>query len=239
VSDHEREDLEGMEDPGPDAAGASPDEERLLRLERSVRQLRIALAAVAVAGAGFALAGLASGRKLTVRELAVEDADGRVRIALSAAKGDPVLEHYDEQGRLRIAEGVDADGKAAWTLLDTSGRRRVGAAAFADGDAAIALLDGNGKVRIQQLAAADGTAATLHLDALGRKRIETIATGNGSAVNSYLDAAGSVRLQIGTSAEGEAVLPAQARGYEPKDDAEEEPAPAVAEAPRSRKPAAR
>jgi len=242
VSDEVLRDEEG---PSQDAPGAPDPEERLRRLEGSVRRLRIALAAAALAGATLALASFASrGGRLSVRELAVEDADGKVRISLTAAKTNPAVEHYDAEGRLRISEGVDADGKAGWTLLDTSGRRRVGAAAFADGDAAMALLDGSGKVRIQQLAAADGTAATLHLDAQGRKRIETVATGAGSAVNSYLDASGSVRLQIGTGADGEPVLPAVARAEEAADPGPEvaqaaEAAPAPPPAPRSRRPAAR
>jgi len=234
VSDDPRSDPEGMEGPHPEAAPAA-DDPRLLRLERSVRQLRVVLGVAVAAGAALALASFATGGRLRARELAIEDSQGRVRIALSAARENPAVEHYDAEGRLRISEGVDADGKAGWTLLDQSGHRRAGAAAFADGDAAMALLDGTGKVRIQQSAAADGTAATIHLDAQGRKRIETIATGSGSAVNSYLDTSGTVRLQIGTSAEGEAVMPVQARVYEPAD----EPEPELAEAPRGASPAAR
>src|SRR5438093_13718009 len=101
-----------MQAPSEGAPGAPAGEERILRLERSVRQLRAALAAVVVAGAALAVASLSSRDTLRLRELSVVDANGRVRIALSAAKENVALEHYDADGRMRISEGVDADGKA-------------------------------------------------------------------------------------------------------------------------------
>src|SRR5262245_55821606 len=95
VSDEVLWDEEG---PSQDAPGAPDPEERLRRLEGSVRRLRIALAAAALAGATLALASFASrGGRLSVRELAVEDADGKVRISLTAAKTNPAVEHYDAE----------------------------------------------------------------------------------------------------------------------------------------------
>ena len=233
MSDEARTGSEAVADPGMEAAGDAA--ARLDALERALRQLRIALAAAVAAGAALAIGSHFGGSRLHVRELAVEDGEGRVRIALRADQANPALEHYDAEGRLRISEGVDQDGRAGWALLDQGGHRRAAAAAFADGDSAMALLDGQGKVRIQQVAAADGTAATLHLDAQGRRRIETIATGSGPAVNSFLDPMGGVRLQIGTDAQGDPVLPGAARAYETA----AEPGPEVAEAPRGDSPAAR
>jgi hypothetical protein len=207
-------------------AGGGPAEiARIEALERSLRRLWAALAAVVLAFALAVVASLGPRDRLAARELALSDPEGRVRIALSGAKEGGSIEHYDAEGRLRIAQGIDAEGKAALTLFDPSGGRRLAAAAFADADAGIALLDPGGKVRIQLLSESDGVTGTLHLDPQGRRRIETLASADGTAVESFLDPSGAVRLQLGTRRDGAPLFSLEededAAGDEPADDAQE------------------
>ncbi len=186
--------------------------DRIERLERAVRRLWLALAAAALAGGALAVSAGMGRPDLAVQKLAIEDAEGRLRIALSAAEGGASIEHYDADGRLRISQGIDAHGKAGLALLDPEGARRIGAAAFADGDAGIAILDRAGKVRIQLLSESDGVSGTLHLDAQGHKRIETLASADGTAVHSFMDPTGVVRLQLGTRPDGVPVFSQPDRG---------------------------
>ena len=207
------------------AAAAGMEDARIEQLERAVRRLWLALAAVVVGGAALAFAAGGASERLEARELALSDAEGRVRIALSAKDGAASLEHYDAEGRLRLSQGVDADGKAGLTLLDPQGGRRIAAAAFADGDAGLALLDPAGKVRIQLISEAGGLIGSLHLDPQGRKRIETLAAADGTAVQSFMDPSGKVRLQLGTRPNGLPVFSLENRGEaEGGEEAPEEPA---------------
>ena len=207
-----------------EAAAAGVEAARIEQLERAVRRLWLALAAVVVGGATLALAIGGRSERLEARELALSDAEGRTRIALSAAKDGGTLEHYDAEGRLRLSQGIDAQGKAALTLFDPQGGRRIAAASFADGDAALALLDAGGKVRIQLLSGADGVTGTLHLDPQGRKRIETLAAADGTAVQSFMDPSGKVRLQLGTRPNGVPVFSLEDREAGGDEAADEEKA---------------
>ena len=190
-----------------EAPGALCDAEsgRVARLERSVRRLWMAIVVLSLAGGVLAVGAGMTRRRVAVQELAVADADGRVRIVLSAAAGGGSIDQFDAEGRLRISQGIEPDGKAGLVLLDPAGARRIGAAAFADGDAGIAVLDRSGKVRIQLISEADGLAGTVHLDPQGRKRIETFAAADGRALQSFLDPVGGVSLQLGTRPDGTAV----------------------------------
>jgi len=190
-----------------EAAGAGSDAEsgRVARLERSVRRLWVAVVVLSLAGGALAVGAGMTRQRVAVQELAVADADGRVRIVLSAAAGGGTIDQFDAEGRLRISQGIEPDGKAGLVLLDPTGARRIGAAAFADGDAGIAVLDRSGKVRIQLISEADGLAGTVHLDPQGRKRIESFAAADGRALQSFLDPEGGVRLQLGTRPDGTAV----------------------------------
>jgi len=188
----------------PEATG-DEDVERIDRLERSVRRLWIALGAVSLAAVALAVSTGMTRRSVAVQQLAITDSEGRPRIVLSAADGSAKLEHFDAEGRLRIAQETLPDGKASLVLLDAGGARRIGAAAFSDGDAGLAILDRAGKVRIQMISEADGLAGTVHLDPQGRKRIETFAAADGRALHSFLDPTGGVRLQLGTRPDGSTV----------------------------------
>ena len=188
----------------PQASGGA-ESGRIDRLERSVRRLWIALVAVSLAAGALAVGNGAMQRRIAVQELAITDAEGHARILLSAAAGGGKVEHFDAEGRLRLAQETLPDGKASLVLLDPGGARRIGAAAFADGDAGLAILDRSGKVRIQLISEADGLAGTVHLDPQGRKRVETFAAADGRALHSFLDPSGDVRLQLGTYPDGSAV----------------------------------
>jgi len=203
-----------LEAPEHDEGGA--ESQRIARLERSVRHLWIAVAALLAVGAALA-SGVGTTRDaLSLRELTIGDADGRGRIVLSASAEGATLAHFDAQGRLRISQGIEPDGKASVVLHDPNGARRIGAAAFADGDAGIAILDRSEKVRIQMITEADGLAGSVQLDPQGRKRIETFAAADGRALQSFLDPSGDVRLQLGTRPDGSTVSsqPHQGEGAE-------------------------
>jgi hypothetical protein len=188
-----------------DAARSDAESPRIARLERSVRSLWIAVVVSILSGGALALRAGTAPQRIAVQELAVTDADGGVRLVLSAAAGGGSVDHFDAQGRLRISQGIEPDGKASLVLLDPTGTRRIGAATFADGDAGIAVLDRSGKVRIQLISEADGLAGTVQLDPQGRKRIETFAAADGGALQSFLGPSGDVRLQLGTRPDGSAV----------------------------------
>jgi hypothetical protein len=196
---------------------------RIERLERAVRRLWLALGGASLAAGALALSASPGRGDLAVQKLSIADAEGRVRIALSAADGGSSIEHYDADGRLRISQGIDPQGKAGLSLLDPQGARRIGAAAFADGDAGIAILDRAGKVRIQLLSESDGLSGTLHLDPQGRKRIETLASADGTAVHSFMDPTGVVRLQLGTRPDGAPVFSQPDRGHPEVEVAVEQP----------------
>jgi hypothetical protein len=178
---------------------------RVARLERSLRLLWTAVVVLSLAGGALAVQAGMTRQRVAVQELAIADADGRVRIVISAAAGGGSIDHFDTEGRLRISQGIEPDGKASLTLLDQAGARRIGAAAFADGDAGIAVLDRGGNVRIQLISEADGLAGSVLLDPQGRKRIETFAAADGRALHSFLDPSGGVRLQLGTRPDGSTV----------------------------------
>jgi hypothetical protein len=178
---------------------------RIAGLERSVRSLWIAVVVLVLAGGALALRAGRDPQRIAVQELAVTDADGSARIVLSAAAGGGSADYFDAQGRLRISQGIEPDGKSSLVLLDPTGTRRIGAAAFTDGDAGIAVLDRSGKVRIQLITEAEGLAGTVQLDPQGRKRIETFAAADGGALQSFLGPSGDVRLQLGTRPDGSAV----------------------------------
>jgi len=189
----------------PEHEGGDAQSLRIAGLERSVRRLWIAVAALLLAGGALATGAGTTREELSVRELTITDAEGQGRIVLSASAEGGTLSHFDAQGRLRISQGIEPDGKASIALLDPNGAKRIGAAAFADGDAGIAILDRSEKVRIQLITEADGLAGSVQLDPQGRKRIETFAAADGRALQSFLDPFGGVRLQLGTRPDGSAV----------------------------------
>ena len=123
MSDDPRHDPEATAGPGEDALDARGPEDRLARLERSVRRLRAALAAAVVAAGGA---------------LALLDGNGRVRIQqLTAADGTAATLHLDGQGRKRIETVATGGGSAVNSYLDPSGSVRLQIGTGAGGEAVL------------------------------------------------------------------------------------------------------
>ena len=132
-------------------------EERLGKLERQNRRMKLAgLGAVVIAGA-FALMGQA-GRvhpsTITATGFVLVDAQGRERAKLEMYKGVPMLILYDAKGKPRAGLGVFSDGPKLG-LYDANGKVRAALAAFSDGPG-LGLYDAKGKLSAMLAASPDG-----------------------------------------------------------------------------------
>ncbi len=87
---------------------------RLLRLERSNRQLRVVLAALILGGVTLGLGGQdstgSSGRTVDAQAFILRDAQGAARAQLALSEGSPSLSLYDQRGRLRLALAIESGG---------------------------------------------------------------------------------------------------------------------------------
>ena len=118
-------------------------------LDRGRAGRRHRAVAAATAAAGLALGGCAAThpQRLTVREVVLQDADGRTRAALTTMAGWVELQMLDATGRSRAVLSVGADGVPVLALYDERGRNRAGVGLAADGAPAIVLYDKEGKPR--------------------------------------------------------------------------------------------
>jgi hypothetical protein len=122
-------------------------EERLEKLERQNRRMKLAgLGAMVIAGA-FVLMGQASGPRtppeVRAKSFVLVDANGetRARLYMSASGKGPELDLLDAKGNERLT--LDGPGL---TLYDVNGKLRAVLAAGSNGTA-LQLDDANGKVR--------------------------------------------------------------------------------------------
>ena len=133
--------------------------ERIQRLERDMRRLREGMLVLAVAMiATIAWSVMQSTRdELTLRRLAIIDADGKERIvAATRPEGAAGLSHYDTDGKMRISAGTNPEGDASVQHFDPHGRQRINVGTGPEGEA---VLDNDGrgeKERIGVLRFPDG-----------------------------------------------------------------------------------
>jgi hypothetical protein len=95
-------------------------EDRFEQLERQVRRLRGLVFVMAAGVVGVLLMG-ATGKpdELTLRRLAIVDAEGRERIvAETTPDGSAGVSHRDREGKLRINTGTMPDGSAGIAVLN-------------------------------------------------------------------------------------------------------------------------
>ncbi|MDZ4829541.1 MAG: hypothetical protein SGJ09_04990 [Phycisphaerae bacterium] len=138
---------------------------RLDRLERTARQQRCSLIALAsILLGGLLLAANQSSKDATFDRIicssrAVADTDGKVRIvAATAPNGNAALNFVDSDGKPQILVGTVADGSAVITSFGKNGKQRIAIGTASDGDAGISWYDNDGKERIVATTAPDGNA---------------------------------------------------------------------------------
>ena len=64
----------------------------------------------------------------------------------------------DNESKVRISAGTDADGEAGVSWWDKDGKQRIAARTLADGYAGVGWLDKDGKLRIGAATRSDGNA---------------------------------------------------------------------------------
>ena len=135
--------------------------ERFERLEQQVRRLR-GLVMVMAAGIGGVLLLGATGKpdELTLRRLAIVDAEGRERIVAGTLRdGRAGVQHFDPDANLRISVGTTPGGTAWVRYFDREGKKRISAGTLLGGAAVAMILDQDGKKRIAAATYPDGLAA--------------------------------------------------------------------------------
>lgn len=127
--------------------------ERLARLERENRRMRIAGALILIAFVGIFLLGQATEPKVpgrvSTRQLDIVDKDGNVRISIgSDDAGYAAINLVDKQGKDRGSFGMDPDGTPAVVIGDAVGKLRADFGTDRDGAPMMRLFDSSGKIRV-------------------------------------------------------------------------------------------
>jgi hypothetical protein len=138
-------------------------QERLSQLERSQRRLRRVVLGLVVGLAGAWCVAAVDDRPLEGHALKLTDADGRVRVVLTASNGLSLL---DAGGTPRVALGVDADGPGLVLSGDAS---RAILSVNADGPA-LTYTGAAGRLRAI-LALVKGDPGLVFFDADERERL--------------------------------------------------------------------
>lgn len=124
-------------------------EQRVTRLERQNRRLKLGMVAVMAVVAGLVcLAATEPAAKLVRAErFQVVDAQGVVRADLGVVAGAGTgLTLYDPNGGERAGLGVNSNGGTGLRLIDKAGRSRIGLAVDHSGNPKIAFLDEHERV---------------------------------------------------------------------------------------------
>lgn len=147
--------------------------DRLAALERAHRRLRALVAALTLALLAALLLGAGGDGVLTGRALKLLDAQGRLRLLLTASTGVSFL---DAAGRTRASLGLDPDGAPGLVLNGADSR----AILNVDGAGpALTLTGAGGKLRAV-LALVDGQPGLVFLDGEERERARfSVAAGGG------------------------------------------------------------
>lgn len=128
--------------------------ERVNRLERQNRWLKIGAAVIAVAVLAVVLMGQAPGEKVLeadtvkAKEFRVVDDAGKVWATLDARiDGMPILALYDAAGERRVELVRYPDGTVGLELDDATGERRAELSMYAHGGPGLKLYNAAGKIR--------------------------------------------------------------------------------------------
>jgi hypothetical protein len=179
-------------------------EERLEKLERQNRRMKLAgLGAVVIAGA-FVLMGQASGPRtlpeVRAKSFVLVDANGetRARLYMSAPPERPELDLLDAKGNPRVV--LDASGTSGGLdLLDAKGNERLTLYGPPIGPGLV-LTDANQKERVELAASSDGPTLALY-DASEKVRARLGAWPEGPGLKLY-DANGKPRAGLAVTSDG-------------------------------------
>ncbi len=131
--------------------------ERLDRLERQNRRLRLALIAIAMGvGAVLLTAAMPSiMQTVTAQNFVLVDAASKTRALLFVDHGgETVFDLMDARGTIRAVLEVDDGGGTGFDLLDASGKVKAHLGAYNDGGTSFTLFDASGYPRLVLASAA-------------------------------------------------------------------------------------
>jgi hypothetical protein len=190
-------------------------EERLEKLERQNRRMKLAgLGAMVIAGA-FVLMGQASGPRtppeVRAKSFVLVDANGetRARLYMSASAKGPELDLLDAKGNPRVVLGASGTS-GGLDLLDAKGNERL----TLDGPPigpALVLSDANGNTRAEMDAFSDSPELDLY-DASGKPRAGLGAWPEGPGLKLY-DANGKPRAGLAVTSDGPTLGLDDANGF--------------------------
>ena len=163
--------------------------QRLDRLERGNRRLKLAVAVLLISLAAVGVMGQVSPKaapkvieaeRFVLRDtsgkpratlvvaadgtsgLSLYDQNGKGRLRLYVDTSGPSLALADQNGKLRATLRLDADGSPGLTLFDRGEKLRGGLGLHTDGSPLLGLLDQSGKLRATLGVATSGPSLVLH-----------------------------------------------------------------------------
>lgn len=181
----------------------------IARLERQLRSVKRALAAVLLVVGGVALTAWVTpqGDTISAKQFMILDADGipRGMFGVLADEASIGMMYTDPSGNQRIEMGVDPNGTPRLALLDADGMVRSEVAMREDGSPTIVLTDGNEVRRIALSATNDGAGQLILFGedgTLQRGMLGTFATGEPAIL--FSDTTDATRAALNMSADGAA-----------------------------------
>lgn len=147
-------------------------EQRLDRLERTVRRQRTLIGILLAAAVAATLGAMQElpVTELSLRKLTIVDDRGLNRIVIEGGTKEPgvaTLAHLDEQGIPRIFSGTFPGGTASMTLADRLGRGRLVAGTYPGGSASMVCASKEEAIRLAAGTRADGTVQLTLYDNAG------------------------------------------------------------------------
>ena len=153
-------------------------EERVERLEKQNKRLKLALGLLAVLLAvGVTMVTTRQeaifGETVKAQQFLLTDKGGKTRASLDVTiDGEPYLNLYDKAGKRRFAVGVLKSGEPSLGFLDKNGKRRVAIGIRTAGEPILRLSDKEGKSRVAISIRKSGDASLQFLDTKKRVRVQ-------------------------------------------------------------------
>ena len=182
--------------------------EVVTRLERQLRNMKFALAAVMlVVGGGALTAWVAPQDTITAKQFMVLDADGipRGMFGVLADEASIGMMYTDAAGNQRVELGVDPDGIPRLELLDANGMRRTVVGMRDDGSPTLVMTDASELNRLALSATNDGAGQLIFFGLDGetqRAMVGSLLSGEPTIV--FSDSSDAVRASLNMSADGAA-----------------------------------
>jgi len=182
--------------------------EVVTRLERQLRNMKFALAAVMlVVGGGALTAWVAPQDTITAKQFMVLDADGipRGMFGVLADEASIGMMYTDPSGGTRVEMGVDPDGLPRLALFDAIGNVRSEVGMREDGSPTFVLTDGSEVRRLALSATNDGAGQLIIFGLDGEVQRAMLGSfANGEPAIVFSDAGETTRASLNMSADGAA-----------------------------------